>query len=243
MNCRKPSLCSGSYHGGVASHVRSHYRSECTTLLPVLFLAAASLIPECYAQVWVIYRDSEGGPNLSENLVSQPFDEGEDCGVAAHKIGPYFFNHSHVTVSLPWTLRDDQGNIRTVINKDKINWYWNANPNYPKQCRVAPPSLSHNCHAYAMMRYDIWCPNIPASPALSASYIVVQGTHVAAADIEYVPAENHSRRVLFSCWNCESRQILVTVEKNNCSGVYQFNFPGGRDVAAGRTLYRYQAPF
>lgn len=155
----------------------------------------------------------------------------ENCGNGAHRTADgdprRYFAHAHVNYTLPKTgLGDDMQEYE--VNNTGIKAFWDY---YYGQESDGGEDHTYNCWAYALGFTTCW---------IQDPEFIYQDDYVDAdmTDIEIDDIDDHVIKVTDRCENESNTTIRQTMEKNQPSGVYTFDYycPAGK--ASEGTKYK-----
>lgn len=203
-----------------------------------------SFMRSCLVVLFVLlsHRWSDGSQDLGQNTIMirlsyfsnkevtftvaagqvVAFANGESCGDVNHSTinGNRFFNHIHISHTLPQTGVDDSLNTQTVTTGGiKAYWDWFYGFWYSSS---GAEDVTKNCHGYAFL-HPTWIQD--------ASYIDADDLQAASDDSDTEYFRQYTQGVSSHTVVWSGDETLVTNEKNEESRIYwttwNFSTPAG----------------
>lgn len=154
------------------------------------------------------------------------YANGENCGNSSHRTrnGLRYFEHFHITYTLPKTGTDQFLNARTIDNAGEIDAYWDTVYPSPNYTRYVGADHTYNCWGYALWK-NVWIQDpawVYADDYDDTTDYKDENIDCPAGHVIYIP----------EVWDCG--KIKKTREKNRESGRYYREYASpGVDSQAG----------
>jgi len=155
------------------------------------------------------------------------YANGEDCGNPNHRTvdGGRYFEHFHISYSLPKTGVDAMGEERTVTAANTTA-YWDSyySDGY---ARIGPENVTYNCWGYSL-GYDVWIQD--------PSYIY-EDDYEETSEYRQGNMETTGGHIIsITAVNADETGITQTREKNQNSPIYEKDYDPARTVQSGYVM-------